>query len=63
MKRPEGAMLAQMVEATGWQPHTVRGCMAGALKKKLGLTIDSVKASGGERVCRVSPSSSLPTPH
>jgi hypothetical protein len=61
MKRPEGATLAQMVEATGWQAHTVRGCMAGALKKKLGLTIDSVKESGGERVYRVSPSSSLPT--
>jgi hypothetical protein len=39
----------------------VRGCMAGTLKKKLGLTIDSVKESGGERVYRVSPSSSLPT--
>ena len=61
MKRPEGATLPQMVEATGWQTHTVRGCMAGTLKKKLGLTIDSVKESGGERVYRVSPSSSLPT--
>jgi len=61
MKRPEGATLPQMVEATGWQAHTVRGCMAGTLKKKLGLTIDSVKESGGERVYRVSPSSSLPT--
>lgn len=61
MNRPEGATLPQMVEATGWQAHTVRGCMAGTLKKKLGLTIDSVKESGGERVYRVSPSSSLPT--
>ncbi len=61
MKRPEGATLAQMVEATGWQAQTVRGCMAGTLKKKLGLTIDSVKVSGGERVYRVSPSRSLPT--
>ncbi len=61
MKRPEGATLPQMVEATGWQAHTVRGCMAGTLKKKLGLTIESVKESGGERFYRVSPSSSLPT--
>ena len=61
MKRSEGATLAQMVEATGWQAHTVRGCMAGALKKKLGLTIDSVKEVGGERVYRVSPYISLPT--
>jgi len=61
MKRSGGATLAQMVEATGWQAHTVRGCMAGALKKKLGLTIDSVKEVGGERVYRVSPYISLPT--
>jgi len=59
--RPEGATIAQISAVTGWQAHTVRGCMAGALKKKLGLTIDSVKESGGERVYRVSPSSSLPT--
>lgn len=55
MSRPEGATLAQMVQATGWQAHTVRGCLAGTLKKKLGLLIDSVKETGGERVYRVSP--------
>ena len=62
MNRPEGATLPQMVEATGWQAHSVRGCMAGTLKKKLGLTIVSAKESGGERVYRLSPSSSLPPP-
>ena len=61
LQRPEGATISQICAATGWQAHTVRGCMAGTLKKKLGLTIDSVKESGGERVYRVSPSSSLPT--
>ena len=55
MSRPEGATLTQMVQATGWQAHTVRGCLAGTLKKKLGLLIDSVKETGGERVYRVSP--------
>ena len=35
--------------ATGWQSHTVRGAMAGALKKKLGLTIDSEKVDGRGR--------------
>lgn len=55
MTRPEGATLAQMVQATGWQAHTVRGCLAGTLKKKLGLLIDSVKETNGERVYRVSP--------
>jgi hypothetical protein len=43
LRRAEGAIIAQIVEATGWQPHTVRGALAGALKKKLGLTVVSVK--------------------
>ncbi|MFZ5657186.1 MAG: DUF3489 domain-containing protein [Pseudomonadota bacterium] len=53
LRRPEGATVRQIVEATGWQPHTVRGTMAGALKKKLGLTIVSEKVPGGERVYRL----------
>jgi hypothetical protein len=53
LKRPEGATIAQICEVTGWQAHTVRGTLAGALKKKLGLTIVSDKAQGGERVYRV----------
>src|SRR5207244_11025826 len=35
LRRPEGA---EVVAATGWQPHTVRGLFSGTLKKKLGLT-------------------------
>jgi hypothetical protein len=50
LKRPEGATIAQIVEVTGWQPHTVRGTFAGAFKKKLGLTITSTKVNGGERI-------------
>ena len=52
LKRPEGATIAQICEATGWQAHTVRGTFAGAFKKKLGLTITSDKVEGGERVYR-----------
>ena len=37
----QGATIAQIVEATGWQPHTVRSAFAGALTKKLGLTVTS----------------------
>jgi hypothetical protein len=44
----------QIVEATGWQPHTVRGAFAGALKKKLGLEVTSEKI-GDERVYRLPP--------
>jgi hypothetical protein len=53
LQRPEGATIAQICEATGWQAHTVRGTFAGALKKKLGLTITSDKAQGAQRVYRV----------
>ena len=52
--RPGGATLAEIVEATGWQAHTVRGAMAGALKKKLGLTITSEKDDTRGRVYRLS---------
>jgi hypothetical protein len=53
LQRAEGATIPQICEATGWQEHTVRGTFAGALKKKLGLTIVSDKPQGGERVYRV----------
>lgn len=53
LKRPEGATIAQICEATGWQQHTVRGTFAGAFKKKLGLAVTSEKAEGQERVYRI----------
>ncbi len=53
LKRPEGATLAQLIDATGWQPHTVRGAISGALKKKLGLAVESSKLDGAERIYRI----------
>jgi hypothetical protein len=53
LKRARGSTVAQIVEATGWQTHTVRGAIAGALKKKLGLAVTSEKADSGERVYRI----------
>ncbi len=53
LTRAEGATLPQMTEATGWQIHTVRGAMAGALKKKLGLDITSEKQTGSDRIYRI----------
>lgn len=51
MLRAEGgATIDEIVEATGWKPHTIRGAMSGALKKKLGLTITSEKVEGRGRV-------------
>jgi hypothetical protein len=48
LRRENGASIAEMVEATGWQQHSVRGAMAGALKKR-GLTITSEKIDGTRR--------------
>jgi hypothetical protein len=53
LRRPQGATLNEIVEATGWQSHTVRGAMAGALKKKLGLTITSEKDEARGRVYKI----------
>lgn len=50
LEAPEGATLFEIVAAIGWQSHTVRGAMSGALKKKLGLTITSEKVEGRGRV-------------
>ncbi len=53
LKRAEGATIDQMAEATGWQKHTVRGTLAGALKKRLKLNVASAKTEDGERVYRI----------
>jgi hypothetical protein len=54
--RKGGASIAEAVEATGWQPHSVRGAISGALKKKLGLTVASETVEGRGRVYRIDPS-------
>ncbi len=53
LTRTEGATIAQIIAATSWQAHSVRGVISGVLKKKLGLHIVSEKAKGGERIYRV----------
>ena len=53
LRAPEGATLEEITAATGWQSHTVRGAMAGALKKKLGLEVTSEKVEGRGRVYRL----------
>ena len=52
LRRKEGATLEQMMKTTDWQSHSVRGAMSGALKKKRGLDIASVK-EGSVRIYRV----------
>ena len=48
LSRPEGATIAQIAAATGWQHHTCRGAIAGALKKKLGLTVTTERVRTGD---------------
>src|SRR3984893_8798256 len=58
LRRPEGATVDEVVRATGWQRHTVRGVFSGTLKKKLGLTLASAKEERG-RVYRIAEPASL----
>jgi hypothetical protein len=52
LSRPNGTTFTAIMEATGWQAHSVRGFLAGVVRKKLGLTLQSEKTDG-ERVYRV----------
>jgi len=51
--RSEGATINDMVEATGWQPHSVRGALSGVIGKKLGLKVTSEKVPDRGRIYRV----------
>ena len=53
LKRAKGATIDEIVKELDWQPHTVRGAIAGALKKKLGLDVTSEKIEGRGRVYRI----------
>ena len=47
LRAPSGATIDTMVHATGWQPHSVRGFLAGVIRKKLGLNLVSAAAESG----------------
>ena len=53
LRRPQGSTSLQLMLATGWQPHTVRGAISGMLRKKLGLNVVLAHNKSGERVYRV----------
>ena len=53
LRRPKGATLAEIMAATDWQAHSVRGFISGNLTKKMGLTVESTKNEAGERCYRI----------
>jgi len=53
LRAPDGATIEEIMAATGWQSHTVRGAMAGALKMKLGLEVTSEKVENRGRVYKL----------
>lgn len=53
LRRPDGATIAQLSKALNWQPHSIRGAMSGALKKKHGLKIMASKTEGTDRIYRI----------
>jgi hypothetical protein len=50
LQRKGGTTLAQIMKATGWHAHSVRGFISGALGEKMGLTVNSARREDGERV-------------
>lgn len=52
LQRAKGATIPEITEATGWQPHSVRGFLSGVLKKKLKLKVESSK-NGSDRTYRI----------
>jgi hypothetical protein len=53
LKRPDGVTAKELMKATGWQPHSVRGFLSGTIGKKMGLTVTSTKGEDGERTYSV----------
>ena len=53
LSQPEGASIEEMMQATDWQQHSVRGFLAGTVKKKLGFSLTSLKPNGGVRRYRI----------
>ena len=53
LKRPGGATSKELMKATGWLPHSVRGFLSGTVGKKMGLTVISTKGDDGERTYSV----------
>ena len=55
LKRPDGVTMKELMNATNWQPHSVRGFISGTIGKKMGLVVTSTKGENGERSYSLKP--------
>ena len=53
LSQPEGASIEEMMQATDWQRHSVRGFLAGTVKEKLGFSLTTSKTAGDVRRYRI----------
>ena len=53
LNRPDGVTAKELMKATGWMPHSVRGFLSDTVGKKMGLTVTSTKGEDGERTYSV----------
>jgi hypothetical protein len=53
LSRPEGASIEEMMRATNWQQHSVRGFLAGTVKRKFGFLLTSARPEDGVRRYRI----------
>jgi hypothetical protein len=60
LKRRGGATTKELLKTTGWQPHSLRGFLSGAVGKKMGLIVTSVKGEDGRAHTPPGPNSRLP---
>ena len=49
LKRPQGVALKELLKATGWLPHSIRGFLSGTVVGRMGLKVSSTKSESGER--------------
>lgn len=53
LQRPNGASIAELIKATEWQAHSMRGFLAGTVRKKMGLDVTSTREDGKDRRYRI----------